>query len=994
MTPQAPSPQSKNGKAVQKSAESRSPQVENQPATGNLNNSSSKQNATRHQPLGWSLSVKATVIALTASVLPVLVVGTANYLSVQSLQQQITSAKQTDTQALAATELALQRQRRSLLVDTAACAILAGAIAAFFANRAVRPVLSAATTSNTLVNKLQRNHTKTSTPAAKKDELAALETNMQLIAEQLPLVTAKRETEVERFQVLMNISHRIWESLSEEDVLRTTVKEVRQAFRTDRALIFRFNSDWSGAFVEESVASSWSKMLWATIQAPDFELEFIEQYRSGGVRAIHNINQANLTDAQIGFLEQFAVKSLLAAPIIRDNQLYGLLVVHQCAEPRSWQQLEIDLFTQLAAQVGFALNYARFIEKVDTKVAQAQVFIDLTRRIRESLQAEDILKTTVTEVRKALSTDRVLVYEFDAQWYGSVIAESVVPGFPKALWAQIKDPCFAEGYIDKYQAGRVQAIDNIHTAGLTDCYLGQLEPFAVKANLVAPILKDGYLFGLLIAHECAAPRQWQQAEIDLFAQVATQVGFALDQARLLQRIDTEGMRTQLLAHLTRRIRESLQAEDILKTTVTEVRKALSTDRVLVYEFDAQWYGSVIAESVVPGFPKALWAQIKDPCFAEGYIDKYQAGRVQAIDNIHTAGLTDCYLGQLEPFAVKANLVAPILKDGYLFGLLIAHECAAPRQWQQAEIDLFAQVATQVGFALDHARLLLQVEQAYQAAEAATQQQRQQKEALQHQVSELLQTSEATVKLLSTEAVNQMEAITTAYDRIRIVGDSAQQSVTNVEQTKLQLQQATETIQAGQETMSQTGDNIVAVQQATLVVADKIKGLDQPIQKLSQVADLIVHVVSQLKLYGMNIKLAASRSNSEANQEFTTIAEKLLTSVKQLDMGIADIKPLTTKIQAEISAAAVAMETGTEQAIAGTQLVAAAQQKLDQIATVSAQMNLLIAEINQTVANCQQTSTAASEAVLEVANLTSHTSEQSIAMAKSFNQLAVVTQDLL
>ncbi|WP_143845437.1 GAF domain-containing protein, partial [Nostoc sp. T09] len=191
------------------------------------------------------------------------------------------------------------------------------------------------------------------------------------------------------------------------------------------------------------------------------------------------------------------------------------------------------------------------------------------------------------------------------------------------------------------------------------CHINQLEPFAVKANLVAPILKDDQLFGLLIAHQCSSPRNWRQYEIDLFAQIAMQVGFALDHARLLQRIDAEGVRTHLQVDLTRRIRESLNEEDVLKTTVEEVRKAISAERVIVYGFDADWYGTVIAESVLPGFPKALRAKIKDPCFVEGYVEKYQAGRVQATNNIYEAGLTKCHINQLEPFAVKANLVAPI-----------------------------------------------------------------------------------------------------------------------------------------------------------------------------------------------------------------------------------------------------------------------------------------------------------------------------------------------
>jgi len=34
-----------------------------------------------------------------------------------------------------------------------------------------------------------------------------------------------------------------------------------------------------------------------------------------------------------------------------------------------------------------------------------------------------------------------------------------------------------------------------------------------KAKLVAPILKDNHLLGLLIAHHCSEPHAWQQTEL-------------------------------------------------------------------------------------------------------------------------------------------------------------------------------------------------------------------------------------------------------------------------------------------------------------------------------------------------------------------------------------------------------------------------------------------------------------------------------------------------
>ncbi|WP_375469465.1 GAF domain-containing protein [uncultured Nostoc sp.] len=658
----------------------------------------------------WSLKTKAIVWALSISVVPVVAIGTATYYyGINLITKQIPQVKQESAKSSTQTELALQGQLSLLLTGMGGTAILAGAIAVFIANRAISRVSKAAVTSNIIKNQLRPDSEFTKTFIASEDELVMLERNINLFTELLSVLGQQKEAEADYSQLLMKITRWVRESFNEDDVLKITSEEIRKALNIDRVTIFCFNSNTNGTFMAESVAAGLPKMLGVTISDPWFEAGYIEKYQDGCIRAIDDIYKADLNDNDIELLEQFAVKSNLVAPILKGKQLFGLLIAHQCSRLRYWQQSEIDLFAQIAMQVGFALDYAKLLEQVDTKADIAEVFIEITRNIRQSLNEEDVLKSTVDEVRKALSTDRVLVYSFDANWFGTVIAESVVPGYPKVLRAEIQDPCFAEGYVEKYQSGRVQATNNIYETDLTDCHINQLESFAVKANLVAPILKDEHLFGLLIAHQCSRPRDWQQSEINLFAQIAMQVGFALDHARLLQRVEAEGVQSQFLADTIGSIRQSLNEEDVIKTTVEEVRKVLGTDRVLVYSFDANWSGTVIAESVVLTYPKVLRAEIKDPCFGEGYVEQYRAGRVLAINNIYETDLTDCHISLLESFAVKANLVAPILKDEQLFGLLIAHQCSKPRDWQQPEIDLFAQIAIQVGFALDHARLLQRIE---------------------------------------------------------------------------------------------------------------------------------------------------------------------------------------------------------------------------------------------------------------------------------------------
>ena len=111
--------------------------------------------------------------------------------------------------------------------------------------------------------------------------------------------------------------------------------------------------------------------------------------------------------------------------------------------------------------------------------------------------------------------------------------------------------------------------------------------------------------------------------------------------------------------------------------------------------------------------------------------------MRGINDIYHAGLTECHIKTLEKFEVKANLVAPILKDQQLLGLLIAHHCSEPRNWQESEINLFTQLAAQIGFALDQANLLEQVEKARTSAEVMFVEQREQKELLEDQLLNLL-----------------------------------------------------------------------------------------------------------------------------------------------------------------------------------------------------------------------------------------------------------------
>ena len=164
---------------------------------------------------------------------------------------------------------------------------------------------------------------------------------------------------------------------------------------------------------------------------------------------------------------------------------------------------------------------------------QAKLSAEISQKIRQSLELEDILQTAVEEVQKLLQVDRVLIFRFDADGSGTVVQERVQPEYPAVMGSNIVDPGFDRTDRDSYMQGRVYTVADITTANFSPCYLEFLEQFAVKASAIVPIHLRDELWGLWIVHHCQAPRQWQPKEVEIISQLATQIGIALAQAQLL-----------------------------------------------------------------------------------------------------------------------------------------------------------------------------------------------------------------------------------------------------------------------------------------------------------------------------------------------------------------------------------------------------------------------------------------------------------------------------
>ena len=929
----------------------------------------------------------------------------------------------------------------SLLIGSGLVATMAGAIAALLSKKPLRELHQVNGIDSSRLDRLLKD--------TKLEELEQLGDNINQLSTKLESLTTEQIRINQQRQLFNSLTFRTRQTTNRELLFQIAVDGARDILQSDRVVIYRFNDDQTGTVVAESVADGYAKALNEGISDRCFSESYLAKEQIGKIRAINDIHQEpGLTDCYIRLLEQYQVKASLVVPIRQQSKIIGLLIAHQCQTPRNWDKVTLDFCSQLATEIEYCLDYIQFVQNHQQAKNINWFFGNIAFYAHQSLSIDDVFQVTVEGARDILQSDRVVIYRFNYDWSGTIIAESVAEDYQSILIETIDDPCFRGKYIDLYKNGRIRAINNLRTEpGLNECHIRTLEKYGVKANLVVPLRQDEQLIGLLIAHQCAAPRIWQQSEIDFFRQLGTQVEYAIDYINATEKIQATTVAAKLFGDIAFRARQSLKKQDIFRITVQGARQALKADRVLIYRFNPDGSGKIIAESVVEGGIKMLGINFDDPFFQESYLESARQHRARAINDIYSEPeLTDFYLRTLEQYDVKANLIISIRQENKLFGLLIAHQCDAPKAWQKAEIDFFAELATQTEYALYYVSFIDKLETARQTAETASQEKTRQTEVIKNQlgvlaedlkalftgnltvrarvmkgeigtlakfinktvenlqkivltvqsnsseVVEVVQDSEDNINSLSQDALRQAESITKALGQIQRIAESIHGVADNAQSAKQMVQQANQSLEDGDLIMNRTVDGIMAIQETVEETAQKVKRLGEASQKISRVVNLIRDLASQTHVLALNASIEANGTSGEG-QGFAVVAEEVRSLSEQSTTATKEIEQILEEIQTEANQVSIAMEAGREQVIAGTELVETTRQKLTSIAQVSGKVRYLVEDMANAATVQAKTSMSVSQAMQEVESIAQQTSSKSVATVESFNKLLTVAQEL-
>ncbi|MGB3509395.1 MAG: diguanylate cyclase, partial [Microcoleaceae cyanobacterium] len=292
---------------------------------------------------------------------------------------------------------------------------------------------------------------------------AVLSQRVQRILQINKLVKELRE-QTERWQLMTLIQERIGSSLNLNDILETTVEQVRKFLKTDRVLIYKFKPDGRGEIIMESVDCAWKSVMSRVGMDRPLSTKYIEQYSQDELPIQENIDAPDLTPYHIKFLTRFQVKANLVIPISKTNteqsldsenseldypreQLWGLLIAHHCSELRQWQSSEIEFIEHLAGQLAIAIQQSELYQKLETankKLIQLATYDSLTNVANRRLFDEYLEREWRRMAREKTPISLILCdvdyFKFYNDTYGHQAGDRCLQKVANAIKLQVKRP--------------------------------------------------------------------------------------------------------------------------------------------------------------------------------------------------------------------------------------------------------------------------------------------------------------------------------------------------------------------------------------------------------------------------------------------------------------------------------------------------------------------------------------------------------------------------
>ena len=277
--------------------------------------------------------------------------------------------------------------------------------------------------------------------------------------------------------------------------------------------------------------------------------------------------------------QQANIRSTLSVPLLCQQDLVGVLVLHHCKDVHIWESEAIRLAMMIATQAALAIAQVKAYEKLQALAQRESMVNSLTAAIRSSLEPEAIFAAITKELGQALEVDACTLSLWTSKdefvqcvaFYNPREQDNAVSSIqlqpkniPNTSSVPISEnPILQELLITKKPAVLEDLEEQKEMARQELRWHSR-----ARALLIVPLIVDGEIIGSITLRQSGSSRCWGTSEIELVEAVAAQAAIAVQQARLYETTKQQAAQLQEREQKVKQLNNYL-TESVLKRFLPE-----------------------------------------------------------------------------------------------------------------------------------------------------------------------------------------------------------------------------------------------------------------------------------------------------------------------------------------------------------------------------------------------------------------------------------------
>ena len=347
-------------------------------------------------------------------------------------------------------------------------------------------------------------------------------------------------------------------------VFETVAESSVRLCGADRAFIYRFD----GELLRMAVA----------FNAPQVLKDFLSQNPmrpgrySGAARAALERRTTHIPDVladpeySYGSKDVEALRTVLSVPILKGNDLLGVVGIYTLDEVRPFTDKQIALVETFADQAAIAIDNVRLLDELRQSLQQQTATADVLKIIsRSTFDLKSVLNTLVESAARLCEADMASVPRVAGGILDHFASYGYSPGFHEFLRNNPTSPGRGTVSGRTVLEGRTVHIPDVLTDPEYDYGEGQ-KIGGYRTLLGVPLMREGAAVGALLLGR-AAPRPFTPQQIELLETFADQAVIAIENVRLFDEIQDKSRqleeasqhKSQFLANMSHELRTPLNA---------------------------------------------------------------------------------------------------------------------------------------------------------------------------------------------------------------------------------------------------------------------------------------------------------------------------------------------------------------------------------------------------------------------------------------------------